>query len=100
MNFYFKSLLFAIPTFILLIIIEEIIARIKGIKANRVADMISSQSSGMTNVIFDALKFSIAIISYSCLVNKIALIKIETNWVSFIYFSIGSKKLLYFGRDF
>ena len=84
MNFYFKSLLFAIPTFILLIIIEEIIARIKGIKANRVADMISSQSSGMTNVIFDALKFSIAIISYSWLVNKIALIKIETNWISFI----------------
>ena len=84
MNFYFKSLLFAIPAFILLIIIEEIIARIKGIKVNRAADMISSQSSGMTNVIFDALKFSIAIISYSWLVNKIALIKIETNWISFI----------------
>ena len=84
MNFYFKSLLFAIPAFILLIIIEEVIARNKGLKVNRVADMISSQSSGLTNVIFDALKFSIAIISYSWLVNKIALIKIETSWISFI----------------
>ena len=84
MNFYFKSLLFAIPVFILLIIIEEVIARNKGLKVNRVADMISSQSSGLTNVIFDALKFSIAIISYSWLVNKIALIKIETSWISFI----------------
>ena len=56
MSFYFKSLIFAIPAFILLIIIEEIIARIKGIKINRAADMISSQSSGMTNIVFDALK--------------------------------------------
>ena len=51
MSFYFKSLIFAIPAFILLIIIEEIVARIKGIKINRAADMISSQSSGMTNII-------------------------------------------------
>lgn len=84
MNFYFKSLLIAIPAFILLIIIEEVIARIKGLKINRAADMISSQSSGMTNVIFDAIKFSIAIISYSWLVNKIALMRIEINWTSFI----------------
>ena len=84
MNFYFKSLLFAIPTFILLIIIEEVIARFKGLKVNRAADMISSQSSGMTNVIFDALKFSIVIISYNWLVNKFSLIEIETNWISFI----------------
>ena len=84
MNFYFKSLLFAIPTFILLIIIEEVIARFKGLKVNRAADMISSQSSGMTNVVFDALKFSIVIISYNWLVNKFSLIEIETNWISFI----------------
>ena len=84
MSFYFKSLIFAIPAFILLIIIEEIIARIKGIKINRTADMISSQSSGITNIIFDAIKFSVAIISYNWLVNKIALIQVETNWISFI----------------
>ena len=41
----------------------------KGIKVNNHADMISSLSSGMTNTIKDALKFSIAIISYAW-VNK------------------------------
>ena len=46
--------------------------------------MISSQSSGMTNIIFDAIKFSIAIISYRWLVNNIALTQVETNWISFI----------------
>jgi len=83
MNFYFKSLLFAIPIFITLIIIEEIFAKLKGIKINRAADIISSQSSGMTNIIFDAIKFSIAIISYNWLVNKLAIIHIELNWISF-----------------
>ncbi len=84
MNFYFKSLLFAIPIFITLIIIEEIFARIKGIKVNRAADIISSQSSGMTNIIFDAIKFSIAIISYGWLVDKLAIMHIELTWISFI----------------
>jgi len=84
MNFYFKSLLFAIPIFIILIIVEEIFAKIKGIKINRAADIISSQSSGMTNIIFDALKFSIAIISYSWLVDKLAIIHIELTWISFV----------------
>ena len=84
MNFYFISLLFAIPIFIILIIIEEIFAKFKGIKINRAADIISSQSSGMTNIIFDALKFSIAIISYSWLVDKLAIIHIELTWISFV----------------
>ncbi len=83
MDFYFKSLLFAIPTFILLIIIEEIVSRVKEIKINRATDMISSQSSGMTNVIFDSIKFSITIISYSWLVDKIALTHTGINWVTF-----------------
>ena len=62
MNFYVKSLFFAIPTFIILIIIEMIFERIKGIKVNRAADMISSLSSGLTNTIKDGMKFSFVII--------------------------------------
>tara|TARA_B100001250_G_scaffold406479_1_gene425602 strand:- start:572 stop:1825 length:1254 start_codon:yes stop_codon:yes gene_type:complete len=84
MSFYFKSLSFAIPIFIILIIIEAIFAKIKGIKINRAADIISSQSSGMTNIIFDAIKFSIAIISYGWLVESIAIIHIKLTWISFI----------------
>ena len=55
MNVYIKSLFFAIPIFIILISIEMIFARIKGIKINNGADMISSLSSGLSNTIKDAI---------------------------------------------
>jgi len=71
MPFYVKSLFIAIPSFIVLIILEIIVSKLKGIKVNTHADMISSLSSGMTNTIKDALKFSIAIISYSYIVEAV-----------------------------
>ena len=76
MNFYVQSLFIAIPSFIILILIESIVSKIKGINVNEHADMISSLSSGMTNTIKDAFKISIVIISYSYLVDKITIYKI------------------------
>ena len=55
MSIYIKSLFFAIPTFIILISIEMIFSKIKGIKVNNGADMISSLSSGLSNTIKDAI---------------------------------------------
>ena len=82
MNTYVTYLFFAIPTFIILIFIEIIVARIKGIKINRHADMISSLSSGMTNTIKDALQFGVVIISYAWIVDKITIIKLEPLWLA------------------
>ena len=82
MNFYTQSLFIAIPSFVVLIFIEMIVARLKGIKVNNPADMISSLSSGMTNTIKDALKFSVIIISYSWIVDKITIYKLEPMWVA------------------
>ena len=82
MNFYTQSLFIAIPSFVVLIFIEMIVARLKGIKVNNPADMISSLSSGMTNTIKDALKFSIIIISYSWIVDKITIYKLEPMWIA------------------
>ena len=62
MNFYLQSLFIAIPSFIILILIEHFIAKIKGIKINQQEDMISSLSSGITNTTKDAFKISIVII--------------------------------------
>ena len=70
MSIYLTSLLYAIPTFILLILIEMIVANVKGIKINRPEDMISSLSSGMTNTTRDGLKLGFAIISYTWLVDN------------------------------
>ena len=84
MDYYFKTLLVAIPIFIILIIIEQIVAKIKGVQINRAPDVIASQSSGISNVVFDSVKFGITIISYSWLVDNIAIININLNWISFI----------------
>ncbi|MFL3051170.1 MAG: sterol desaturase family protein, partial [Candidatus Neomarinimicrobiota bacterium] len=84
MNFYITSLYFAIPIFVFLILFESIVAKRKGIKINRSTDMISSLSSGMTNIIRDAIKFSIVIISYSWMVDRFTIIKLEPLWLSII----------------
>ena len=85
MNVYVTSLFFAIPIFVLLIVIEIIAANKMGIKVNNHADMISSLSSGMTNTIKDALKFGIVIISYAWLVEKITIYKLEPIWLAVLF---------------
>jgi len=84
MSFYIKSLFFAIPTFVLLISLEAWIAKIKGVKINRSADMISSLSSGVTNTVRDGIKFSFVIISYSWLVENIAIYKLTPIWLAVV----------------
>lgn len=81
MNFYLTSLFVAIPLFVIFIGIEELFARYRGVVVNRSADMISSLSSGITNLIKDVLKISIVIVSYSWLVEKIAIYKVDQLWV-------------------
>ena len=85
MQFYIKSLFFAIPTFVVLIILEAIVAKLKGVKINRSADVISSLSSGVTNTIRDGAKFSIAIISYSWLVDHMTVYKLEPVWLAVVF---------------
>ena len=82
MSFYIQSLFYAIPTFVFLIVLEAIIAKVKGVQINRSADVISSLSSGITNTIRDAIKFTFAIITYSWLVDHIAIINIEPLWLT------------------
>ena len=55
MTFFIQSLFVVIPIFTLLIIIEEIISRFIGKKINRATDMVSSLSSGITNITKDGM---------------------------------------------
>ena len=82
MSIYVKLLFIAIPSFIVLILLEEFFAKKKGLTVNTHEDMISSLSSGMTNTIKDTLKVGIAIISYAWLVDKITIFKIEPLWLA------------------
>ncbi|MAJ45010.1 MAG: sterol desaturase [Candidatus Marinimicrobia bacterium] len=83
MNTYIYAISFAIPIFIILISIEWIISIQRGIIINNSADMISSLSSGLTNILKDGLKISVALVSYDWLVSKIKIVEFDS-----IFFSI------------
>ena len=84
MSFYVTSLMFAIPIFIILIGIEAVAAGRMGIKVNRPADMISSLSSGATNTLRDGINFGFILISYTWLVDKLTLYKLDPVWLAVI----------------
>jgi len=73
-----------IPIFSFLIIIEEVTSRFIGKKVNRATDIISSLSSGITNITKDGMKFSIVIVSYSFFLQHLEVFKLEPLWASVI----------------
>jgi len=87
METYGKILLIAMPVFLLLVLLEKWYGWYKGLDTVRNMDMISSLSSGITNVTKDVLGLSIAIISYGWMVDKLAVTHINSGfWTYFIAF--------------
>ncbi len=84
METYGKILLIAMPAFLLLVLGETLYGAWKGKQTVRNMDMISSLSSGITNVTKDVLGLSIAIIGYGWLVDKLAIVHIENNILTYI----------------
>lgn len=84
MEAYAQALNIAVPIFILLILIEEVAARIMGLQVNRGLDAVSSLSSGITNVVKDVLGLSIGIISYGWMVEHLAIFEIKATWLVFV----------------
>ena len=78
MEAYGKILLIAMPVFLGLVLFEKWYGWYKGRDTVRQMDMISSLSSGITNVTKDVLGLSIIIMSYSWLVNRIAVVHIKS----------------------
>ncbi len=89
MEAYGKILLIAMPAFLLLVLFEKWYGWYKGNDTVRGMDMISSISSGITNVTKDVLGLSITILTYDWLVNKIAIYHIQsTVWTYLIAFIV------------
>ena len=87
METYGKILLIAMPIFLILVLLEKWYGWKTGKDTVRIMDMISSLSSGVTNVTKDVLGLSFAIISYGWMYENLALIHIqETIWVYIIAF--------------
>ena len=84
MEAYALALTYAIPIFLLLIGVEAFISWRMGIKINRGPDMISSMSSGVTNIIKDVLGLTIIIVSYAWLVDRVAIFEIPNAWYVYV----------------
>lgn len=76
--------MFAMPAFLILVLFEKWYGWYKGKDTVRNMDMISSLSSGVTNVTKDVLGLAIALISYEWLVSKVALTHINTTWITYL----------------
>src|SRR5436189_3370426 len=81
---YGKILLFAMPAFFVLVLFEKWWGTMKGNDTVRQNDMISSLSSGVTNVTKDVLGLSVAIISYEYLVDRIAIVHVQATWAVYL----------------
>ncbi|MBS1496478.1 MAG: sterol desaturase family protein [Bacteroidetes bacterium] len=84
MEAYGKILLIAMPVFLLLVLFEKWYGWYKGKATVRTMDMISSLSSGVTNVTKDVLGLSIAVLSYEWLVQHIAITHLKASWLVYL----------------
>jgi sterol desaturase/sphingolipid hydroxylase (fatty acid hydroxylase superfamily) len=100
MELYAKALMFAIPFFLVLIIIEEVASRKLKKQVNRGMDTISSLSSGMTNTLKNLMGLSIAIVSYGWMVDEVALFEVENTVLVYVLAFIGIDFAGYWGHRF
>lgn len=84
MEMYGKILLIAMPLFLALVLFEKWYGWKKKRDTVRTMDMISSLSSGITNVTKDVLGLSLAILAYPWLVRHLALVHIESSVLVYI----------------
>lgn len=84
MEAYAQVLNYAIPFFVILILIEAVAAKWKGVQVNRGADTISSLSSGITNTIKDVLGLTVVIISYNFFLEYLAVFEVKETWLLYV----------------
>lgn len=87
MEAYAKALLWAIPGFLILVIIEILYGHFKKNQTYTLMDTLASLSSGISNIIKDSLGLAAVLISYPFLVKYLAIIELpKTIWVYLIAF--------------
>jgi len=85
METYGKILLVAMPIFLLLVLLEKWYGWRSGKDTVRIMDMVSSLSSGVTNVTKDVLGLSVAIISYDWMYTHLAFTHIQEGVLVYIF---------------
>lgn len=84
METYGKILLIAMPSFLFLVLLEKFYGWYKGKDTVRNIDMISSLSSGITNVTKDVLGLSITILAYGWIEERVAVYHIKATWLTYL----------------
>lgn len=84
MEVYANALLYAIPFFIVLVLVEIAYGYFIKNQTHNAMDTISSLSSGLTNIIKDSLGLVVIIISYPFLLEHLALFNIEATWLVYV----------------
>ena len=94
MEVYAKVLLWVVPLFFILIIIEIAYGHFTGKQTHTFMDTLSSLSSGMTNILKDILGLVVVIVSYPFLLEKLSIISLENNislyFIAFICIDFAS----------
>ena len=78
MNTYASILLWAVPGFLILVLIEMLYGHLTKKQSYVFMDTLASLSSGMTNILKDVLGLGIILISYPFLLEKIAYWEVES----------------------
>jgi len=84
METYAKALLYAIPSFMVLLAFEIGYGHFVKNQKHKVLDSVSSISSGLTNIIKDSLGIGVVLITYPFLEDKLAITHIENTWFAWI----------------
>lgn len=84
MEQYGKILVFVMPIFLILILLEKGYGHYKGEDTAPNMDSVASVSSGMVNSVKDVLGLSITLISYDWIVSKIAIFNLEASVTAYI----------------
>lgn len=84
METYGKILLVAMPIFLALVLFEKWYGWVKGNDTVRTMDMVSSLTSGVTNVTKDVLGLSIIIISYGWMLKRLAVVHITDGFFTYL----------------
>ena len=84
METYAKALLYAIPFFVVLVLIEIGYGYFVKKQKHRPMDTISSLSSGLTNIIKDSLGLVVIIVSYPFLLKHLALMELPLSWPVYV----------------
>lgn len=72
------------PIFLVLVLLEKWYGWRKGFDTVRNMDMVSSLSSGITNVTKDVLGLTLTILAYDWFVKKVAITHIKADWLTYV----------------